>query len=88
MAAVLFLLLAVAAFLALGMARVPLWGWAAAVGLLTLVGTGGSVGFLSWLVWLPFVALALLSIPSLRRSLVVAPVYGVVQKILPKVSDT
>jgi acyl-CoA dehydrogenase len=88
MAAILFLLLAIAAFLALGMMRAPLWGWAVAVGLLTLVGIGGSVGILSWLAWLPFVALALLSIPSLRRSFVVAPVYRIVQKILPKVSDT
>ena len=36
MAAVLFLLLGLGAFLALGMMRAPLWGWAAALGLLTL----------------------------------------------------
>ena len=40
------------------------------------------------LAWLPFVALGVLSIPSVRRSLVIVPVYGMVQKILPKVSDT
>ena len=48
----------------------------------------GTVPILSWIAWLPFVALALLSIPSLRRSLIVAPVFAKVRKILPKVSDT
>ena len=98
MATVVLLLLAVGAFLALGMARAPMWAWAAAVGVLTLIGQSGALsgpeaaghgaGILSWLAWLPFVALALLSIPSLRRSLVVAPVFDKVRTILPKVSDT
>ena len=98
MATVVLLLLAVGAFLALGMARAPMWAWAAAVGALTLIGQSGALSgaeaaghgasILSWLAWLPFVALALLSIPSLRRSLVVAPVFDKVRTILPKVSDT
>src|SRR6185369_1287908 len=98
MATVVLLLLAVGAFLALGMARAPMWAWAAAVGVLTLIGQSGALSsaeaaghgasILSWLAWLPFVALALLSIPSLRRSLVVAPVFDKVRTILPKVSDT
>ena len=98
MATVVLLLLAVGAFLALGIARAPMWAWAAAVGVLTLIGQSGALNgaeaagqgasILSWLAWLPFVALALLSIPSLRRSLVVAPVFDKVRTILPKVSDT
>src|SRR6185437_10514398 len=88
MAPVVLLLLALGGFLALGMARAPMWAWAAAVGLLTLIATHGSFGLLTLIAWLPFIALALLSIPSLRRSLIVAPVFATVRKILPKVSDT
>jgi acyl-CoA dehydrogenase len=88
MAAVVFLILALGGFLALGMIRAPLWGWAAAVGVLTLLATYDCTSALGWLAWLPFISLALLSIPSLRRRLIVAPVFATVRKILPKVSDT
>jgi acyl-CoA dehydrogenase len=88
MAPVVLVLLALAAFLALGMLRAPLWGWAAAVGVWTLLATGGHFGLFAVIAWLPFIALAALSIPSLRRSLVVAPVFAQVRKILPRVSDT
>ena len=88
MAAVVLLILALGGFLALGMMRAPLWGWTAAVGLLTLLATSGSSGFWASIVWLPFIGLALLSIPSIRRSLIIAPVFGQIRKILPKVSDT
>jgi len=88
MAPVILLLVAAIGFLALGMVRAPLWGWAAAVGLFTLLATGASFGLVTWIAWLPFVALAGLSIPSVRRSLVVAPVFAQIRKILPKVSDT
>ncbi|MFA5958244.1 acyl-CoA dehydrogenase [Hyphomicrobium sp.] len=88
MAPVVLLVVALAAVLALGMMRAPLWGWAAAVGVWTLLATGGSVGLFSWIAWLPFVALAVLSIPSVRRSLIIAPVFAQIRKILPRVSDT
>lgn len=88
MAAVVLLVLALGGFLALGMMRAPLWGWAAAVGVLTLLATYGCTSAWSWLAWLPFIGLAVLSIPSVRRRLVVAPVFATVRKILPKVSDT
>jgi acyl-CoA dehydrogenase len=88
MAAVGLLILALGGFLALGMVRAPLWGWTAAVGLLTLLATHGSFGLWSWIAWLPFIGLALLSIPSIRRSLIIAPVFGQIRKILPRVSDT
>jgi acyl-CoA dehydrogenase len=88
MAPVVLLVVALAAFLALGMMRAPLWGWAAAVGVWTLLATGGSVGPISWIAWLPFVGLAVLSIPSVRRSLIIAPVFAQIRKILPRVSDT
>ncbi|MBS0251314.1 MAG: acyl-CoA dehydrogenase [Proteobacteria bacterium] len=88
MAPVILLLVAAIGFLALGMVRAPLWGWAAAVGLFTLLATGASFDLVTWIAWLPFIALAVLSIPSMRRSLVVAPVFAQIRKILPKVSDT
>ncbi len=88
MAAVVLLILALGGFLLLGMVRAPLWGWAAAVGLVTLLATYNCTSALAWLAWLPFVGLALLSIPALRRRFIVAPIFATVRKILPKVSDT
>ena len=88
MVCVVLLLVALIGFLALGMIRAPLWGWAAAVGVFTLLATGASIGPISWIAWLPFVALAVLSIPSVRRSLIIEPVFAKVRKILPRVSDT
>jgi acyl-CoA dehydrogenase len=70
------------------MMRAPLWRWAAAVGLLTLLATMGSSSVWAWIAWLPFIALALLSIPSIRRSLIIAPIFGQIRKMLPKVSET
>ena len=94
MATVVLLVLAAGAFLALGMVRAPVWAWAVAVGVLTLLfqsgGPGPHAGFyvLSWLAWVPFLALALLAVPAIRRRFIIAPTFAMVQKILPKVSDT
>ena len=95
MATIVFLGLVIAAFLTLGMRKAPMWAWALAVGALTYIAQSGllsggppATGFLSYIAWLPFIALALLSVPSLRRQFIVAPVFAMVQKILPKVSDT
>ncbi|MBS0233649.1 MAG: acyl-CoA dehydrogenase [Proteobacteria bacterium] len=88
MAPVGLLLVALVAFLALGMLRAPLWGWAVAVGVWTLLATGGSLWSLAWIAWLPFLGLSLLSIPGVRRSLIIAPVFAQIRKILPRVSDT
>ncbi len=95
MATIVFLGLVIAAFLTLSMRKAPMWAWALAVGALTYIAQSGllsggppATGFLSYIAWLPFIALALLSVPSLRRQFIVAPVFAMVQKILPKVSDT
>ena len=97
MTTLLFWLLLIAGFMALSMRRSPMWLWAVAVGLFTLVwrsglvhaGPGSHPGWLSSIVaWLPFLVLALLSIPAIRRATIVKPVYAKVQSILPKVSDT
>ena len=98
MAALVFLALCVAAFLTLGMRKAPMLVWALAVALLTyiwrwdLLGggvTGPGPSFLGTLLtYLPALGLAALSVPSIRRAVIVEPAYGMVQKILPKVSDT
>ena len=98
MAALVFLALMIAAFLTLGMRKAPMWAWAVAVALLTYIwrwnllgggvaGPGPSlIGTL--IAYLPALGLAALSVPAIRRAAIVAPAYGMVQKILPKVSDT
>ena len=47
-----------------------------------------SPGLLGWLAWAGVAALAALAVPSIRRTVVIEPAFGLVQKILPKVSDT
>ncbi len=83
----------VAAF-ALAMHKAPVWAWAAAAAVAALawdygIFGGGRAGVVSGtLVWIPAVVFGLLSIPSLRRNWLVAPVFGKIKQILPKVSDT
>ena len=84
------------AFLALGMARAPMWAWAVAVGVLTLLATVGSAGWCEpGARHLVVDRVAAVRGPrrcfrsrSLRRSLIIAPVFAQVRRILPKVSDT
>jgi len=86
----------VAAF-ALGMRRAPLWLWAVAAAVAAFVWQSGllfghyrtpSPSPLGLLGWLPAIALALLSAPTLRRVVLVEPLFRKVKGILPKVSDT
>ena len=78
---------------ALAMNRARLWLWAVGAAIAAyLTGLtfddGADPSLVHILSWLPAVALALLSIPPVRRTLLVAPAYGMVRKILPKVSET
>ena len=93
---ILFALIIAVAF-ALAMHRAPLWLWTAvsAAILATLqfgLGTGarhvGTPSLLAMLAWIPVIILALLSIPPIRRSVVIAPVFRTIRGILPKVSET
>ncbi len=97
MATVIFLLLCLAAFIGLGMAKAPLWAWAAAVAAAVFTWQSGLLdgnfglpvpGLLGLIAWAVVAALAALAVPSIRRKFVVEPAFGLVQKILPKVSDT
>jgi acyl-CoA dehydrogenase len=81
----------------LAMRRAPLWQWAILVGLLGALtrliwneaGLWLATDLVGWvLALLPGAILALLAIPVLRRLLVTGPAYGLVKKILPRVSRT
>lgn len=97
MSELIFAALCIAIVFTLAMARSRLWVWALAVGAITWAykagmadGTFDPVEF-SWLGmlgWIPTIALALLSIGSIRRQLIVEPVFATVKRILPRVSDT
>ncbi|MFN3868323.1 MAG: acyl-CoA dehydrogenase [Hyphomicrobiaceae bacterium] len=87
----------IAVAFALAMHRAPLWLWAAAGAIVLLVAQSGVLdgrlmmpapGLLGLLAWLPVIAAALLSVTAIRRSVLVAPLFGMVKRILPRVSDT
>lgn len=97
MALILLLITLIAAALALGMWRASPWQWALGLGVVTLLWQcgafhgalhGPSFGFLGFLVWLGLAALATLSLPEVRRRVLVQPAFKFVRNILPKVSDT
>jgi acyl-CoA dehydrogenase len=94
MTEIIFLLLCVGAVFALAMRQAPLWAWALAAAIAAFVWSTGALSdeadtdVASWLLWIPAVILGLLSIPPLRRALIVKPVFGTIKKILPAVSET
>ena len=97
MAEILFVLLLLVAAFVLAVRGAPLWTYAglAVLGWLGfttgaihgyLAGPSLGIGSILWL--LPVLGLVSLSIPTIRRSFLVGPAYGMVRKILPKVSET
>src|SRR5215510_236376 len=91
-----FLIVCVAGGLALAMRQVPLWGWALAALAVTLAWEAGvAAGHvaapafdpLSLAGLLPALALAALSIPPLRRNVLVAPVFRLMRRVLPRLTD-
>ena len=87
-----FFVVLLAGTLALGMYKAPLWGWAGALAVAALIwqsdAVHGHTGVFGILLWLFVAGLIALSIPSLRRRYVAAPVFKFVKGTLPKVSDT
>ncbi len=81
---------------ALAMRRAPLWQWAlgaAIIGALTRLSVDNGLwlrtDLLGWvLALLPAAILGLLAIPAVRRLVLTGPAYGMVRKILPRVSRT
>ncbi len=97
MAEAIFVVLFLALALALAMHRASLWLWTVLVGAAVFTWQSGLLygdfgmpepGLLGWLAWLPVVVLGVLSVPPLRRSLMIAPAFRMVKGILPRVSDT
>ncbi len=83
-----FIAIIIALVFVLAMRRAPLWAWAALVAVVTFVSQTGPFGFWSLIGWLPALALIALSIPDVRRALIVRPTFGMIKGILPRVSDT
>ena len=97
MAELVFLIVCVAGAFLLAMRRAPLWGWTVALAATLVVwqsellwGEAGALepGFFGVIGWLLVAALALLSVPAIRRATLVAPLFKTVKGILPKVSAT
>ena len=97
MSEIIFAAACIAVVFVLAMARSRLWIWALAVAVATWAiksgiadgsfeshefSPGGLIG------WLPALVLAVLSIGSIRRRVLVEPVFTAVKRILPRVSDT
>jgi acyl-CoA dehydrogenase len=81
----------------MAMKRAPLWAFAALLVVATAAWQTGLIhGAFGWpsagagnvLGWLPALTLIGLSIPALRRAVVIEPAFRTVRKILPKVSET
>jgi acyl-CoA dehydrogenase len=97
MAELVFLVICAAAGAALAMRQSSIWQWAALAGLAALLWRTAAIhgewnfprfNLIGILAWVPFIVLGLLAVPSIRRSLIVAPVFAALRKVLPKVSDT
>jgi alkylation response protein AidB-like acyl-CoA dehydrogenase/class 3 adenylate cyclase len=91
------LILCLSGGLALATRRAPQWIWALAILAITATWQTGlfegriespSLGLLRLLGWLPALLFGVLSIPSLRRSLLVAPAFNMIRRGLPRVTET
>ena len=86
-----------AAAMALAMHRAPMWLWAAVGAVAVVIFQSGALygsyttpspHLFGMLAWVPVLALGLLSVPPIRRSVLIEPAFRMVKGILPKVSDT
>ncbi len=97
MSEIIFLSLCIAAVFVLAMNRSRLWVWALAAFVATWAVWQGyadgsyeaaDVTLSNLLMWLPAALLGVFSIGPIRTALIVRPVFNVVRRILPRVSDT
>ena len=97
MAELVFALMCFAAVTALAIKRAPLWLWAIVAagaaylwnsGIFDSEGVASEFGIITLLTLLPALLLAAFAVPGLRRKVLVEPAFGIIRKILPKVSDT
>ena len=94
---IVFAILVVALLMALAMRKAPLWMWAAVAALAVFVPQSGLLygrfaphlpGFWGLLAWLPAIMLALLSVPAIRRAVLIEPAFHAIKGMLPKVAET
>lgn len=96
MSVIVYILAWFLAAVVLALKRAPLERWAAAVGVLTLLGQIGlpfagpvwSFWGGAFLGWLLTALLALLSVRQIRQRYVIRPAYAALKKSIPRVSDT
>ena len=97
MAELVFICICIVAVFVLAIYRAPLWAWAATAALAALawqfgIFDGGPASalpdLLSGIAWLVAASLGALSVPAWRRQWLVAPVFGTIKQVLPRVSDT
>lgn len=92
MVELLFCVALLAATLALGMYKPPLWGWAGALALAALIwqsdAVHGSASLFGFILWTFAAGFAVLAIPGIRRDYLSAHILKFVKGTLPKVSDT
>ncbi len=96
MAEIVFVVILFGVAFVLAMRAAPLWLWAAVAAIATFLWQTGTVAgewdttptALGLLAWLPALALALLSVPFVRRKVVIEPAFAAVRGSLPKISDT
>lgn len=97
MVGLIFFIVCMIAMFALAIRRASIEAWAIAAAIAALLWQTGIVhgepqapalGFLGLIGWLPAIVLGLLSVPSIRRGWLTGPVYHIIKKVLPRVSDT
>jgi len=95
MATILFLGLSATGLFLLAMKRAPLWLWAAAGAVATIVGMQAplsadpdAISVLPLLAGLMALSCAALSVPTVRQKLLTRPAFNMIRSVLPTVSDT
>src|SRR5688572_18231838 len=92
-----FVALCIIGAFVLAMRSAPMWGWTLALAAAVYVWQSGLLygppeeldpGFFGVLAWLIVLALAALSIPPVRRAVLIRPIFQRVKGILPRVSAT
>jgi acyl-CoA dehydrogenase len=82
---------------ALGMQRAPLWAWTAGLAAAMLIWQTGvlhglphvpALGWLAILGWVLAGLMALLCVPAIRTAILVRPLYHIIKRLLPRVSET
>ena len=92
-----FAAVVIVALFVLAMRQVPAWTWAAFFAVVAIALQLGlpagrfepsATSFLGWVAWILALLMAVGAVPTARRMLVTTPIYGIIRRILPRVSET